>query len=1377
MSMNIHKPLHKATLDSNQDIILQILDYYRCLDTFEIFGDDADADDECEPDTDDDDSGDHENIYTKEKQNEMSHNHPLLIKVYGILESGHSITLNLKGFKPFFYIKIPDHWKSKECSLLVDKLRSSVYYKYKKHLVNPTIVKRKPFKEFTGDDLFLYLKLSFINKESYDAYMWKLSKPFTVPGLNKGIPYKYDLYESNIEPILKLIHLTKINPSGWIRIPAKHYELVTHRTTSTYFEIQSQWNNILPYDKMENAPINIMAFDIEADSSHGDFPIGKKNYQKLAQELITLYNKNGINVPKLHAKMHQLFKKSPKDVIENILHLIFDDNYTIHNNNIHQIRTLENLKPHPDTLVQLSYAIWQLCDSSSSNDDKINQLTDLFEYNLPQTDITLQHNSDYHTLASEVVSQLNLLIAKKNKRFISHPIDIIKMMLNLAFNDFFDAFTVSNIFTKNNIKPNQLVIDAITPSVLEILQNCSQFVAFKKCPEGVLDTEISQDFFIKNLTTLFDQYLPPVEGDTLIQIGSTFQLSTQSDCYLKYIICLDECANINNDEMILFENKDISLPNDVLASDLIHYEEQLGHCDKLTPSEFDKLFKLKLEEIKTWDSEYKRSQCGKAIEYHRIKQSLTDHATVIVDYCHDERDILLKWRNLIKQNDPDIVVGYNIFGFDCQFLYDRATELDCVNEFSQLGRLNNCTELFYEQKLSSAGLGDNTLKYIPMSGRVLIDLYKVIQNMYKLDSYKLNYVSHKFLNREKADMKPQEIFILQKGTPEDRKKIAIYCLIDCILCNRILLMLEIISNNIAQANVCKVPFTYLFVRGQGVKILSLIAEYCSKPEQGYLLPVLPKADMDNTDSYEGAIVLTPDVGIHLDPVAVGDFNSLYPSSMISENISHDSYVTDIGGKYDNLPGYTYTNISYDIYKTTTKPGSKKKIKQKVGVKVCRYAQLPDGKKSILPSILSALLAARKATNNKIKTEKDPFKAKLLNGLQLAYKITANSLYGQCGAKTSPIYKVEIAASTTAVGRSMILFSKKFIETNYKDVIVTHDIKHSGVENPETKEWLPTKYTGQTVHVKNSFCVYGDTDSVFIKFGLFNPDGTKIQGPDAINHSIALCKKACNEISLQLKKPQNIEFEKSIDPLILFSRKRYHGRYFTKMDCPKYYDNSMGIVTKRRDNAPIVKHVFTGSIDIIMNEHDINKAYNFAINECQKILRGEFPIDKFIISKTLRSFYKKPLQIAHNVLALRQAQRDPGNRFAPNDRVPYVFIINETSKDLLQGDKIETPEFTQQNNLQLDYKMYITHQIMVPVSQIFGLVKGFEKTEQNLMQMIDKYEAERTGNISLDIFFKKTEGKFMGTFDNKKKIEETAENDEDEEEEEEEEDDEEDEEFE
>jgi DNA polymerase elongation subunit (family B) len=147
---------------------------------------------------------------------------------------------------------------------------------------------------------------------------------------------------------------------------------------------------------------------------------------------------------------------------------------------------------------------------------------------------------------------------------------------------------------------------------------------------------------------------------------------------------------------------------------------------------------------------------------------------------------------------------------------------------------------------------------------------------------------------------------------------------------------------------------------------------------------------------------------------------------------------------------------------------------------------------------------------------------------------------------------------------------------------------------------------------------------------------------------------------------------------------------------------MGIVLKRRDNAPIVKDIYGGIIDILMKEKDVQKAVDFLKACLQNIVEEKYPIDKLIITKSLRSGYKNPMQIAHKVLADRITARDPGNKPSSGDRIPFVYIHNDNKK-ALQGDKIETPTYILENGIKVDYSFYITNQIMKPVQQVFALV--------------------------------------------------------------------------
>jgi DNA polymerase elongation subunit (family B) len=183
---------------------------------------------------------------------------------------------------------------------------------------------------------------------------------------------------------------------------------------------------------------------------------------------------------------------------------------------------------------------------------------------------------------------------------------------------------------------------------------------------------------------------------------------------------------------------------------------------------------------------------------------------------------------------------------------------------------------------------------------------------------------------------------------------------------------------------------------------------------------------------------------------------------------------------------------------------------------------------------------------------------------------------------------------------------------------------------------------------------------------------------------------------------------------------------------------MGIVLKRRDNAPIVKDIYGGIIDILMKKQNIQEAIDFLRGCLKNIVEEKYPMEKLIITKSLRSGYKNPQSIAHKVLADRITARDPGNKPGPGDRIPFVYIANNDKKSL-QGEKIETPSFINENKLKIDYSFYITNQIMKPVQQVFALVlekiwemnrkipklKQFKKDVENLKKEyqkdLDKFE--------------------------------------------------------
>jgi DNA polymerase elongation subunit (family B) len=547
----------------------------------------------------------------------------------------------------------------------------------------------------------------------------------------------------------------------------------------------------------------------------------------------------------------------------------------------------------------------------------------------------------------------------------------------------------------------------------------------------------------------------------------------------------------------------------------------------------------------------------------------------------------------------------------------------------------------------------------------------------------------------KDDVSPQDIFRLHRGSAADRAVVAAYCVQDCDLTLELYKKLEVFNEAMAMSNVCWVPVSYIFTRGQGIKIESLIFEYCMRQKQ--LIKVLPGTYGDSTagpsESYEGAIVLVPEPGFYTTPVGVCDFSSLYPSTIISENISHDSLVWakdyDMAGKlvcvsYGSVDderyapkGTQWTDIEFDILRPDPEDTRKHPVKIKVGVRHCRYAQPAGGEKSSLPKIVAKLLAARKATRAEIPKTDDPFKKALLDAEQNAYKTTANSLYGQLGSPTFKVRLQNLAASVTAYGRLQIMFSKAAIEKFYGP----------GSNDPRCSAEI----------------VYGDTDSIFVGFNPRNPaTGELLKGREAREATKALTEEVGAFITGALKAPHDFEYDKIFAPFIIFSKKRYVGnKYEDSVD--EFKETSMGIVLKRRDNAPLLKMAYGAAIDRLLNHQDVPGAVAAVKKVVRDLVEGRMKLSQLTITKSLRSEYKTSPP-AHKVLADRIAARG-GNAPASGERIGYVYILPHGAQALskLQGDRVETPEFILKNSLHVDKEYYINHQLYNPLAQLFGIM--------------------------------------------------------------------------
>lgn len=1039
-------------------------------------------------------------------------------------------------------------------------------------------IKKMKLYGFDNFKKHMFFKLTFntiamMNK--FKALWYTKNDDFRKRKLKK---YKFhgrelEIYESSLPPLLRYFHEHEINPSGWIKIEndEERYEGVT--TQDKEYDVEP--DEIIPLLEKESAvPYKQMCWDIEASSSHGDFPLSIKGWDKLIKEVIDYWKKNETN----------------KESFENKKNLL-------------------------EELIRES----------------------IFGEGNRMSKIYLKEDYD-----EEKIKKLFKSVARKGWWY-----NMISMI-------------------------DREDIDGL-------------------CSDGTEKDEWG-NLKKRGITTKFP--FPKVEGDVITFIGSTFQKYGEKEQYLNHMVSLGECDDIPE----------------------------------------------------------------------------VDNREIIS--CKTEEELLMTWGKLIRDENPEIMIGYNIMGFDWKFIIERAQELGIKDKFLKLLSKNNQqkTKKMIKHKEVKVASGTHKSTYVEMEGRIQIDLYSHYRKEENLASYKLDNVSSYFIGDgvkkttkselgsliqsnnlmgikngdyisfeilgnstdmymdgkkfpvknvdqkagtfeieheldmsnnklrwclNKDDITLEEMF--NADTPKKRAKVAKYCFQDCNLLHNLMRKCDILTGFIEFSAICKIPMSFAIQRGQGIKLLSFIAYKCGK--KGTLMPDLEKAE--GGQGYEGAICLTPKTGFYPDnPIAVNDYSSLYPSCMVSENISHDSKVwtkeydlkdrmiKDTGEKdeegnyiYDNLKGYKYVDIKFDTYRYIRKTLKGAQVKELSGYKICRYIQFKEDKKGIMPSVLTELLAARKATKKLKKDANDPFMKSVYDKRQLGIKVVANSLYGQCGARTSAFYDIDIAASTTATGRKLLMYAKSIVEDCYSGITV--DTKYGKMKS-------------------DAEYIYGDTDSVFFTFNLkWAETGERVVGKEALDVTIELAKGAGELATSYLKVPHDLEYEKTFMPFLLLAKKKYVGMLYEN-DINYCKRKSMGIVLKRRDNAPCVKDSYGGVVDILMNQCNANEAVKFIKSYLDDMINEKIPMNKLIITKKLNGYYKNPKQIAHKVLADRMGERDPGNKPSVGSRLPFVYIKTKR-KVKLQGERIEHPEYINKNKLKPDYEHYITNQIMKPLLQLFGLL--------------------------------------------------------------------------
>ena len=709
-----------------------------------------------------------------------------------------------------------------------------------------------------------------------------------------------------------------------------------------------------------------------------------------------------------------------------------------------------------------------------------------------------------------------------------------------------------------------------------------------------------------------------------------------------------------------------------------------------------------------------------------MKTDEYDPSDTAVHAYTNEFEMLRGFSKFIREYDPDIITGYNVLNFDNVYLLQRIEALcpchdgdycstcSSIRTFSRVDRPSTLKKRYTHTNQRG---GQETWEAW-IEGRDWMDLYRVVMTDHKLRSYKLDNVCSELLGTKKIHIDYNDIPKHQQ-TPAGRTFLAQYCVKDAWLPCQIMIKRCKLVNAIQMSQVTGVPLTSIIHRGQQIRTLLLMLQFCKarcrkNPEHPrYFLPDESANKPPAADGFEGAVVITPLPGFYQTPVVTLDFASLYPSIMRAYNMCFSTLVPSLREAQRAPRQLKWSPETHDIKDPEDEHYPE--------VRPVRSFDYPEGGKfeyvptendvcfvtskkrvGILPEILEQLLSNRK----RVKKLRKQFHEKsmdyaVLDGRQLALKVCANSVYGFTGAGMGYLGEKRIASSVTRVGRGMANHTKWMCEDKYKEY---------GLR-----------------------CVYGDTDSVFCELTPSMCD---------TNCSQADLVKKVDEIGIQMGKfctqaflpPNDLEYEKFYYPLLLKGKKRYAGHKFEPGLAPKL--DVKGFECVRRDFAPIVSKTQKTVLIKLCKENDIQGAIDYARTIVVQLLENKVPLEDLVMSKKLTrkpEEYKNPAP--HTELAKRLQATQPAH-IAPKTGDRIDFVIRPGFKGEKTCMRAVTPDDVRKGEASADTRWYLSHQLEAPLRRIFEMIM---ENASSIFEVTSVQQSATISNPMMRSFVQRTEG--------------------------------------
>lgn len=630
-------------------------------------------------------------------------------------------------------------------------------------------------------------------------------------------------------------------------------------------------------------------------------------------------------------------------------------------------------------------------------------------------------------------------------------------------------------------------------------------------------------------------------------------------------------------------------------------------------------------------------------------------------YMYDtESDLLVGFTEFIRENNPNIISGYNILCFDIPYMIARAKQNLCIYNFDQMGFHKFAHAKEETIKWSSSAYKNQSFEFLDADGRVFVDLLPLVRRDFKMSNYKLKTITEYFIGETKDPLSVKGIFKcyrlgMQRNEDGEYTKIAKkamgivgkYCVQDSVLVARLMDKLQTWVGLTEMAKICNVQVFTLYTQGQQIKVYSQLYKHCM-----YENIVVEKDvyKVDENERYMGAHVFPPQPGKYTNVVPF-DFQSMYPSTIIAYNIDYHTWVTD-----ESIPDRKCHVMEWDEHISCEHDPKVIRImeldayikKEKDELKKLREKR-DDCRGKANKDLRDKFVELIKQRTEELKpytTERSNIKKTLLKHVSCAHR---RFRFLREPRGVLPTIIQNLLDKRADIRKVSMKQAKDSIALIKNDDTKSPEEKQREIDDLKTlldvldKQQLACKVSANSMYgalgvrrgylpfmvgamVVTYMCrvnieiaansiqndhggvlVYGDTDSNYVRFPHIK---TSQETWDHAEH-------VAREVTKLYPEPLAIAFEEAIYAFFfILTKKRYMYRASDRDGTVSKKIGKKGVLLARRDNSKFVRDVYEQVITLIADDADQDTVVSYILGQINDLCSNNKPCADFVVTKAV-----------------------------------------------------------------------------------------------------------------------------------------------------------------